>query len=120
MPQPLKSAFRNAAAGIAHAFTQRNMRIHAVFAVAAVALGFALRIDTASWLAVLLCIGGVFSLEVLNTAVEALVDLVSPDYHKLAGRAKDCAAGAVLVMAAVSVVVACVVYLPGLEALLWR
>ena len=118
MTQPLSSAFKCAGAGIRLAFKQRNMRIHAAFAVAAVALGFALAIDAASWLAVVLCIGGVFSLEVLNTALEALVDLVSPGYHELARQAKDCAAGAVLVMAVVSIVVACIVYLPRIGALL--
>ena len=93
------------------------MRIHLCFAIAAVVLGFVLRIDAASWLAVILCICLVFSLEVLNTALEALVDLVSPEYHELAKRAKDCSAGAVLVCAIGSLVVAAIVYLPALYRL---
>ena len=92
------------------------MRIHAVFAIAAIVLGFALRIDAAGWLAIVICICLVFSFEILNTALEALVDLVSPEYHELAARVKDCAAGAVLVCAIGSLVVAAIVFLPPL----WR
>ncbi len=65
-------------------------------AVVAIALGFGLRIDTPSWLAVIVCIGMMFALETVNTAIEAVVDLASPGYHELARRAKDCAAGAAL------------------------
>lgn len=118
MGQSLASAFKCAGQGIAFAFKQRNMRIEAGFAVAAVVLGFALQIDAASWLAVVLCIAGVFSLETLNTAMEAAVDLASPEYHELAKHAKDCAAGAVLIMSVASLVVACIVYLPKIGALL--
>ena len=116
--QPLKESFKHAGEGIACAFRERNMRIEAGFAVAAVLLGLVLRIDAASWLAVVLCIGIVFALEALNTAMEAVVDLASPDYHELAKRAKDCAAGAVLIMSLISLVVACIVYLPRIGALL--
>ena len=112
--QPLSRAFACAWQGVKNAFEERNMRIHLCFAIAAVVLGFALCIDAASWLAVILCICLVFSLEVLNTALEALVDLVSPEYHELAKRAKDCSAGAVLVCAIGSLVVAAIVFLPAL------
>ena len=96
----LVCAFRCAWDGIVYAVrTQRNMKIHLGIAVLAVALGFALRIDGASWAAVILCIAAVFAAECVNTAIESVVDLVSPEYHELARRAKDCAAGAVLVFA---------------------
>ncbi len=88
------------------------MRIHAVVAVLAIILGVVFRIHAYEWLAVLLCIGAVMSLECLNTALEALVDLVSPEYNDTARIAKDCAAAAVLLAAVISVVVACVVYIP--------
>ena len=78
------------------------MKIHLGIAVLAVALGFALRIDGASWAAVILCIAAVFAAECVNTAIESVVDLVSPEYHELARRAKDCGAGAVLVFAVVA------------------
>ncbi len=109
----MKQAFACAFSGIAYAFkTQRNLKVHTVFAVLALILGFLLQISPASWLAVVLCIAAVFSLEVLNTALEAVVDLVSPEWHELAMHAKDCAAGAVAIFAVASLVVAAIVYLP--------
>lgn len=118
MVQSLPHAFKCAGQGVVHAFTQRNMRIDACFAVAAVALGFALRIDRSSWLAIILCIGAVMAAETLNTAIECVVDLASPEYHELAKHAKDCAAGAALILAATSVVVAAVVFIPRIGELL--
>lgn len=114
----LTSAFRNAFAGLAGAFrTERNLKIDACFAVLAVVLGLAFGIDAPSWLAIVVCIGMMFSLETVNTAIEAVVDLASPGYHELAKRAKDCAAGAALAGAIASVAVACIVFIPRLAAL---
>ena len=98
--------------------TQRNMKIHLAAAAVAVAAGLVLGIDAVSWAVVTLCIAAVVSAECLNTALESVVDLVSPEYHELAGRAKDAAAGAVLVLAAASVAVAAFVFVPRLAALL--
>ena len=107
----LGRAFACAGSGFAFALrTQRNMKIH-------VAAGMALGIDGAAWACIALCIAAVFAAECLNTAVEAVVDLVSPEYAELARRAKDCAAGAVLVCAAGAVCVAAAVFLPRLAAL---
>lgn len=114
----LGQAFSCAWAGISYAFcSQRNLKIHLGFAIAAVILGFALAIDTASWCAVVICIALVMALELLNTAIESVVDLVSPQYHLLAKHAKDCAAGAVYLAAFAAVVVAALVYLPPLISL---
>ena len=66
----------------------------------------------------MLCIIAVFSLEMLNTAVESIVDLVSPEWNRLAMVAKDCAAGSVFVAAIGSLVVAAIVYIPPLVAIL--
>ena len=114
----LARAFACAGAGIAYAFTsQRNLKIHCAFAVLAVVLGVLLDISEAGWLAVICCIMVVMALEVVNTAIESVVDLASPDYHELARRAKDCAAGAVYIAAVGSIVVACVVYVPRILTL---
>lgn len=114
----LARAFSCAWAGIAYAFTsQRNLKIHCACAVLAVIAGFAFGISEAGWLAVIVCIMMVTALEVVNTAVESVVDLVSPEWNELAKHAKDCAAGAVYLAAAGSVVVAAVVFLPRLAAL---
>ncbi len=114
----LQAAFANAGRGLLEAVrTERNLRIDAACAVIAVILGFALRIDAASWFAVIICVGMMFALETVNTAIEAVVDLASPGYHELARKAKDCAAGAALAGAAASLAVGVVVFLPRIIAL---
>ncbi len=115
----LGQAFSCAGCGIRHAFaTQRNMRIHAGVAVVAVAGGLVLGLDAPSWAAVILCIAGVMAAECANTAIEAVVDLVTDDYAELARVAKDCAAGAVYLMALGSVAVGAVVFGARILALL--
>ena len=112
-PFPLVCAFRCAGNGIRYAFaTQRNLKIHAACAVVAVVLGFALRVSEAAWLAIVGCIMVVMALEVVNTAIESVVDMVSPEWSALAMRAKDCAAGAVYIAAIGSLVVAAIIYHP--------
>ena len=93
---------------------ERNMRIHLVAAIAVVSLGAWLGLGCGEWAAIAVCCALVPSLECLNTAVEAVVDLASPDMHPLAKKAKDCAAGAVLLAAIGSVVVGCVIFAPKL------
>ena len=109
----LAKAFKNAGAGIAYAMkTQRNVRIDLVFAVIAIALGFILKISVTHWAVVCLCIGSVIGMECMNTAIESVVDLVSPEYHILAKRAKDCAAGAVYLVAIASAAVGVIIFVP--------
>lgn len=118
-PFPFTCALRCARAGIAYAFTtQKNLKIHLCFAIAAIVLGFALGVSEAAWLAIVLCIMMVMALEVVNTAIESVVDMASPEWHELAMRAKDCAAGAVYLAAIGSLVVAAIVYLPRIVALI--
>ncbi len=97
--------------------TQRNFKIHALFAILAIVLSVVLGISTAEWCAIVLCIIGVFALELANTAVESAIDLISPEWSELAKRAKDCAAASVYVAALGSVVIACIVFVPKLLAL---
>lgn len=111
----LGSAFANAAKGFAYSLaSQRNMKIHLVVGIIAVALGFLFSITAVEWLAVVLCIVVVMALECVNTAIESVVDLVSPDYHPLAGKAKDCAAAAVFLAAIGAVVVEAIIIVPRL------
>jgi len=105
-PHDLGAAFRYAFAGLVAAWrSERNLRIHAVIAVAVVAAGAVLRLPAAAWAIVFLTIALVVGAELLNAAVEAVVDLVSPEDHPLAKRAKDVAAAAVLVTASAAVAV---------------
>lgn len=108
-------------AGVKYAWkSQRNLKIHMVFAIAAVVLGAALQVSSAAWLAIVICIFAVMGLEVVNTAIESVVDLVSPDWHELAKHAKDCAAGAVYIAALGSLVVAAIVYIPRIIDIFFR
>ena len=114
----LLQSFSYASQGIRSSLTERNFKVHCAAAVAALVLCAVLRVPAWGWAAVVICIGMVLAAESVNTAVESVVDLASPELHPLAKRAKDCAAGAVLILAAASVVVACIVFIPPVLALL--
>jgi diacylglycerol kinase (ATP) len=93
-------SFRYAFRGLALLFaTQANARIHLIAAFAVLGAGMFFRVSRAEWMLLALAICLVFMAEALNTALEFLTDLVSPGYHELAGKAKDTAAGAVLICA---------------------
>jgi len=91
--------------------TQRNMQIHVVASFIVLFLGAVLSITSGEWMVVLLLIAGMFSLKLMNTAVEKVVDLVSPEYHILAKHAKDAAAAAVLVYACFAVLIGGIIFL---------
>jgi len=89
---------------------ERNFKVMLAVAALAVVAGFVLRLDALSWALVVLMIGLVLCAELLNTALETLVDLASPQLHPLAKRAKDLAAGAVLVLCACVAVAGLAIY----------
>ena len=97
-------SFRYALAGLGWLVrTQRNARIHLIIALVAVALGAWLGLSGPEWAVLLLTIGLVLAAEAFNTALEAAVDLASPEWHALARIAKDVSAGGVLVLALAAV-----------------
>jgi diacylglycerol kinase (ATP) len=111
-------SFRHALHGIRVTLsTQHNAWIHAVATMAAVVAGFALGIRRVEWLAIVLAIIAVWTAEALNTAFESLCDVASPEFHPLVERAKDVAAGAVLISAIGAVVVGLLVFGPRLVSL---
>ncbi|KUG05953.1 diacylglycerol kinase family protein [Solirubrum puertoriconensis] len=111
------ASFGYALQGIGEALkSEPHLRFHALATVAAVALGAWLQLPRYDWALVVLAIGAVWTAELMNTAVESIVDLVSPDFHVLAGRAKDVAAGAVLLASLAAVVVGLLVFGPPLWA----
>ncbi len=119
--QSLPSAFRNAWSGLCDAVrTQRNMRIHLAAAAAAIGAGAFFDISGGEWIAVVLSCAAVLTAETINTALEAVVDLVSPQFNPLARQAKDCAAGAVLLSSLASLAVGGIIFLPKLIALAER
>jgi diacylglycerol kinase (ATP) len=100
--------------------TQHNARIHAAATVLVLAAGALVRLSPAEWALILLAIVCVWASEALNTAIEFLVDLASPELHPLAAKAKDVAAGAVLVAAIGALVVGVLVFAPHVLKLLGR
>ena len=96
--------------GIKISLLQRNFKIQLFMAFLAIVLGFVFKITSTEWCIILPCCGLVLSLEMLNTAIEHLVDLVSPDFNEKAGLIKDVSAGAVLVAAILSAITGIVIY----------
>ncbi|MFN3705220.1 MAG: diacylglycerol kinase family protein [Thermoflexales bacterium] len=116
----LLRAFQFAFEGIGYALrTQRNMRIHLAVALMVVVVGAALRLSATEWAILALTIGLVMQAELLNTALEALVDHVAPTFQPLAKVAKDCSAGAVLIVALAAAAAGVCIFVPRLWAL-WQ
>ena len=103
----LIKSFGYAFQGLGHAvWTQRNMRIHLVAVWVAAFFGHLAHLESAEWCAVILCCMGVLSLELINTALERLCDQITAEVSPRIKHAKDCAAGAVLLSALGSLLVA--------------
>ncbi len=94
--------------------TQRNIRIHLSVAFCAVAAGIWLRLDLVRWAVLFLTIGAAISAEMINTAIETIVDAQVEEFHPLAKVAKDVSAGAVMVVALTAVLVGICLFLPPL------
>jgi diacylglycerol kinase (ATP) len=92
--------------------SERNMKIHLFISVVVVAAAWFFQLNVVEWMVCLLCIAMVLAAEIINTAIENTIDLVSPDYHILARNAKDVAAGAVLVLAIFSAIIGCIIFVP--------
>lgn len=107
------AAVKSAIAGIVYGLrTQRHLRFHLLAGSAAILLGCWKGLSITQWMVLTMLIAVVVAAELLNTAIETVVDLVSPDRHPLAGIAKDTAAGAVLVVALGALVIALLLFLP--------
>ena len=91
---------------------ERNFKIELAFAMLVTILSFILKVSLIEWTILVLVISMVLALEMINTAIERCVDLVTKDYKELAKLAKDIAAGAVLIMSMFSVVIGIIIYLP--------
>jgi diacylglycerol kinase (ATP) len=98
--------------------SQHNAWIHAMATLAVIACGIAAGIGRFEWSALILAIVSVWTAEALNTALEFLCDVAAPDFHPLVEKAKDVAAGAVLICAIGAGATGCVVFAPYLTACL--
>ena len=92
--------------------TQHNAWIHCLAAFLVVILGFTLNVTVTEWCLLIVAIALVMLAEMLNTAIEFLTNLVSPEYHPLAKHVKDVAAGAVLFAALAAVIIGLLVFVP--------
>lgn len=113
MIKDLARRFRDAFHGVSVMIkTQPNAKIHLLATVVAVAGGIFYRIELTKWLAIILAITTVWAAEAINTAIELLADAVHPSFHPLIGKAKDIAAGAVLVLTAGALIIGIIVFKP--------
>lgn len=96
--------------------TQKHLQFHIFAASLVLAVAWWCRFTRVEWVLLIIAIGSVIAAEVINTAIEIVVDLVEPNFHPLAGMAKDVSAGAVLVTVIQSVVIGIYIFGP----LLWR
>lgn len=104
--------------GIAYAIlNERHMKIHSIAAVLACLLAIAAKLSRLEWLILLIMIALVIGSELINTAIERVVDLASPEKHPIAKIAKDVAAGAVLFFAFAAIIAGIILFGPFLWSL---
>lgn len=97
--------------------TERNIKVQLLVGVLAIVAGFVLKIDALSWVLVALCIGLVIFAELVNTSIEAIVDLATQELHPLAKRAKDIAAASVFTLSITAAIVGLIVFARALGML---
>ena len=113
----LPEAFKHAFAGLWHVLrTQRNAWIHSLAAAAVIVTALWLGLDRRDWALLLFAIGLVWVTELVNTALEATIDLAKPDQHPLARTGKDIAAAAVLIAAVFAVIIGILILGPPIWA----
>ena len=108
----LIKSFGYAIEGIIAAMREQNVKIHICSAIVVIVMGVLTGLSGIEWAIIIVVIAGMITAEMLNTAIERVVDLVTPDFHPLAKQAKDIAAGAVFVFALASVIIGLLIFLP--------
>ena len=109
----LIKSFRYAIEGIWHALkTEKNFKIHILATIIVTSSGLFTGLTDIEWYVILILIGGVLSLELLNSAIERVVNLVTSEWQPLAKQVKDLAAGAVLVFAVISAIIGLMIFIP--------
>ncbi|MDP3386786.1 MAG: diacylglycerol kinase family protein [Eubacteriales bacterium] len=106
------SSFKYASRGISYVYkTQRNFRIQLMMLLLAAVIGLLLNISVNHWIMLIIISCLVLTLEIVNTAIENIIDMITDEYHESAEKAKDAAAGAVLVASFFSVVIGAFIFL---------
>ena len=107
------ASLHDAVCGVVYALaSQRNMKIHLIAALLVVAAGLFLGLNRVEWSVIILTVTAVWAAEIMNTSLEKVVDLLSPQYNVVAGRAKNISAAAVLVTALGAVLVGIMIFGP--------
>lgn len=91
---------------------ERNLKIHIVIMFLVIVFGIIFNISKIEWFVCILLFGGVIALEIMNTAIETTVDLITMEKNPKAKLAKDASAGAVLIMAIISVIIGLMIFMP--------
>lgn len=112
MKSEIKS-FTHACNGILYAIrSEKHMRFHLLAAFLVTDAGWFFNINTIEWCLIISSIGAVIAAEIFNTALEQLVNLVSPQQHVIAGKVKDLAAGAVLIISIAALLIGIIIFVP--------
>ena len=115
MKQSFFKSVKHAIEGIINTIKQeRNMRIHIVMMILVIIFGLIFKISIYHWIVCFLLFALILSSELVNTALEAIVDLYIQDIHPLAKKAKDAAAGAVLISAIFAAIIGLIIFIPYL------
>lgn len=109
----LINSFKYAFEGIVTAFkTEKNMKIHLILMILVIIFGIILKISQIEWVICIILFGFVISLELINTAIENTVDLITAEKNPRAKIAKDVSAGAVLIAAITSAIIGLIIFIP--------
>lgn len=112
------NSFKYPISGLRYAYkNEQNLEVDIGIAVLVVILGFLFKISVSEWAILTITVGLVISFELINTALEAVVDLITDKYHPLAKVAKDTSAAAVLILAIVSIIEGLIIFLPKIISL---
>lgn len=99
--------------GLKYAYKyEQSMMIHVMATILVIIANIFFQVTGIEWLITIIAIGMVLSAELINTAIEAVVDLVTLEVHPLAKIAKDCASAATFVLAVMAAIIGCVIYIP--------
>lgn len=117
----LINSFKYAIEGIISSFkTERNMKIHVLAMIIVIALGLFFKLNKVEWCFIIIAIASVISAELFNTAIETVVDMVSPERNPKAKLVKDIAAGAVLVVAIGAAIIGFIIFGPRVINLFYK
>ena len=106
-------SFSYALRGIGTVFKEEfNARVHLLAALVVVVLGFVLKVSSWEWIILILVMGGVFTMELINTSIEKLADLYSSEFNPKIKKIKDLSAGAVLVASITAIIMGFIIFLP--------